>query len=97
MIPTLINEILQRKTHKYTDHSIQDEFLKLISKDHLTMSNALDHTLEIYKLIKICPEEMSYFADSKKNVPGQRNLCPTRWTVRATSLESIHTIIILLY
>ena len=30
-----INEILQRKTHKYTDHSIQDEFLKLISKDHL--------------------------------------------------------------
>jgi len=30
-----IKEILQHKTHKYTDHSIQDEFLKLISKDHL--------------------------------------------------------------
>jgi len=30
-----INELLQHKTHKYTDHSTQDEFLKLIFKDHL--------------------------------------------------------------
>lgn len=30
-----INEILQHKTHKYTDHNIQDEFLRLIFKDHL--------------------------------------------------------------
>jgi len=29
-----INKILQCKTHKYTDHSTQDEF-KLISKNHL--------------------------------------------------------------
>ena len=30
-----INEILKRTKHKYTDHSIHDEFLKLMSMDHL--------------------------------------------------------------
>ena len=215
-----INEILQRKTHKYTDHSIQDEFLKLISKDHLhkiednikcagyfaiecdevtdssnheqvivcfqwvndafephedfmglcsvpditaesvfgvvkdavirmklsmtmccaqcydgaanmkrvaamvkeieqrslylhchghslnlavadvikkipTMSNALDHTLEICKLIKFSPRRDAILSRLKEEltpgVPGLRNLCPTCWTVCASSLESVRT------
>jgi len=60
-----------------------------------TMSNALDHTLEISKLIKYSPRRDAIFSRLKEEltpgVPGLRNLCPTHWTVHATSLESIRT------
>jgi len=45
------------------DHSAVADVVKKIP----TILNALDHILEICKLIKFLLEEMPYFADSKKN------------------------------
>ena len=57
------------------------------------LSSALDHCLEICKLVKFSPRREGIFdrlkAELSPQVPGLHNLCPTRWTVRATSLESI--------
>ena len=57
------------------------------------MSDVLDHSLEICKLLKYSPRRDAIFHKLKEEmspqVPGVRNLCPTRWTVRAASLESI--------
>ena len=57
------------------------------------MSDVLDHALEICKLLKFSPRRDAIFHKLKEELsphaPGLRNLCPTRWTVRALSLESI--------
>lgn len=57
------------------------------------LSSTLDHSLEICKLVKFSPRRDAIFtklkAELSPQVPGLRNLCPTRWTVRAASLESI--------
>ena len=57
------------------------------------MSDVMDHALEICKLLKYSPRRDAIFHKLKEEispqVPGLRNLCPTRWTVRAASLESI--------
>ena len=57
------------------------------------MSDVIDHSLEICKLLKYSPRRDAIFHKLKEEitpqVPGLRNLCPTRWTVRAASLESI--------
>ena len=57
------------------------------------MSHALDNVQEIYKLLKYSPRRDAIFHKLKDelspHVPGIRTLCPTRWTVRGASLESI--------
>ena len=57
------------------------------------LSDALDHSLEIYKLLKYSPRRDAIFhklhQELLPQVPGIRNLCLTRWTVRTLSLESI--------
>ena len=55
------------------------------------MSDALDHSFEICKLLKFSPrrDALKLKADISPGVPGLRSLCPTRWTVRAASVESI--------
>lgn len=57
------------------------------------MSDVLDHALEVCKLLKFSPRRDGIFHKLKEelspHVPGLRKLCPTRWTVRATPLESI--------
>ena len=57
------------------------------------MSHALDSAQEICKLLKYSPCRDAIFHKLKDElspqVPGIRTLCPTRWTVRAASLESI--------
>ena len=57
------------------------------------MSRALDNAQEICKLLKYSPRRDAIFHKLKDElspqVPGIRTLCPTRWTVRAASLESI--------
>ena len=62
-------------------------------KEIKCMSDVLDHSLEICKLLKYSPRRDAIFHKLKEamspQVPGVRNLCPTRWTVRAASLESI--------
>ena len=58
------------------------------------MCDALDVALEICKLFKYSPRRDAIFhkfhQELTPQAPGIRNLCPTRWTVRALSLESIH-------
>ena len=56
---------------------------------------AIDHSLEICKFLKCSPRRDAIFHKlhlelSPQLVPGIRNLCLTRWTVRALSLESIY-------
>ena len=57
------------------------------------MKKALDITHEITKLIKYSPRRESLFRRIKDEIglgnPGVRVLCPTRWTVRADSMNSI--------
>ena len=57
------------------------------------MKSALDVIAEISKLIKKSPKRDASFQKLKTelapDVPGFRVLCPTRWTVRAASLQSV--------
>ena len=57
------------------------------------MCDALDIALKICKLLKYSPRRDAIFHKLHQKLtpqaPGIRNLCPTRWTVRALSLESI--------
>ena len=57
------------------------------------MQDALDTTYEISKLLKFSPKRDALFSKLKAELapetPGFRVLCPTRWTVRAASLQSV--------
>ena len=57
------------------------------------INNALSITYEITKLIKKSPQREARFLHLKETLspgtPGVRVLCPTRWTIRAESLQSI--------
>ena len=56
-------------------------------------SDTYDHCLEICKLIKTSPRRAAIFSKLNEEMapvgPGLRKLCPTRWSVLATSLQSI--------
>ena len=58
------------------------------------MEDTLDTVYEITKLIKKSPKREVIFQKIKDEVasgsPGVRILCPTRWTVRAEALTSMH-------
>ena len=58
-----------------------------------TMKSALETMHEITKLVKYSPRRENLFCDIKGEIapgtPGVRVLCPTRWTVRADSMQSI--------
>ena len=62
-------------------------------KQSKVMRDVLDTTLIISQLIKYSPKRDIHFEVLKRKVapdtPGLRVLCPTRWTMRAQSLESI--------
>lgn len=57
------------------------------------MKSSLEVVAEISKLIKKSPKRDSVFqklkSDLAPDTPGFRVLCPTRWTVRAASLQSV--------
>ena len=57
------------------------------------INNALSITHEITKLIKKSPQREARFLHLKETLapstPGVRVLCPTRWTIRAESLQSV--------
>ena len=59
----------------------------------LLLRNCLGTANEIIKLVKNSPKRNAIFnnirAQLEESLPGIRVLCPTRWTVRAKSLESI--------
>ena len=58
------------------------------------LRDTLDTCFEMSKLLKYSPKRDAAFETLKSqlapNNPGFRTLCPTRWTVRATSLNSIY-------
>ena len=80
-------------THCY-GHSINLACVDTIKR--CIMEDALDTTREITKLIKRSPARNAIFKRlngemaSDSESPGIRVLCPTRWTVRAEALKSIH-------
>ena len=62
-------------------------------KKNTTLRDTLDVTFEISKLVKFSPRRDTEFEIIKSQLapdtPGFRTLCPTRWTVRAASVENI--------
>lgn len=92
-VATLIKNEEPRATlvHCY-GHSLQLAVSDTV-KQIKTMSDALDTTNEISKLLKYSPKRDTLFHKLKQDLaphtPGFRVLCPTRWTVRANSLQSV--------
>ena len=92
-VATQISEYEQRAvfTHCY-GHA-----LNLAAADTMRQSKvlcgALDTVGEISRLLKYSPRRDSLFESIKSNiapgVPGFRTLCPTRWTTKAASLQSV--------
>lgn len=62
-------------------------------KNCRVLQDTLDTTFEIGKVLKYSPKRDACFDELKQQLapdtPGFRVLCPTRWTVRANSLQSI--------
>ena len=62
-------------------------------KNSKVMKSCLEVVYEISKLIKKSPKRDAIFQRLKSEIapetPGFRVLCPTRWTVRALSLQSV--------
>ena len=62
-------------------------------KEVKNLKDALDTTSEILKLLKFSPKWETLFKKFKEDFapefPGFRTLCPTRWTVRGGSLQSV--------
>ena len=59
-----------------------------------SLKNALDVVFELSKLLKFSSKRMhsiykNIHAEVAPEQPGFRTLCPTRWTVRSSSLDSI--------
>ena len=71
--------------------------LNLAAADTIKQNKLLrDITSEISKLLKYSPRRDSLFemlkqqlAPDAPDVPGFRTLCPTRWTVKVSSLDSV--------
>ena len=62
-------------------------------RNNRILQDALDNAFEIIKLIKKSPKREAIFKRMKREFgdtsTGIRSLCPTRWTVKANSIESI--------
>ena len=78
-------------THCY-GHSLNLAARDTIKKCKI-MKKALEMMHEITKLVKYSPRRENLFHSIKGEMapgtPGVRTLCPTRWTVRADSMQSI--------
>ena len=69
------------------------------SKKCAFLHSAMEFVYDLVKLIKFSPKRLAVFDNLRKEVsiqtggeilqPCLRTLCPTRWTVRTRSLESI--------
>ena len=63
-----------------------------VKRNHI-LRDTLDTTFEISKLLKFSPRRDALFNKLKGEIspelPGFRTLCPTRWTLRVSSLESV--------
>ena len=64
-----------------------------VVKQNKILRDVLDITAEISKLLYYSPRRDTLFenlkAQATPHVPGFRTLCPTWWTVKASSLDSV--------
>lgn len=68
-----------------------------VTKKYVIVRNVMDFIYQLVQLIKFSPKRLHLFESLKRNVvinggdatPHLRTLCPTRWTVRHTSINSI--------
>ena len=68
-----------------------------VTKKCVIVRNVMEFIYELVQLIKFSPERLYVFESVRSNVvvcgggstPRLRSLCPTRWTVRHTSINSI--------
>lgn len=71
--------------------------LKDITNSCVLIRNAMDFIFTLVQLIRFSPKRLSLFDSLRKNItvstgentPSLRMVCPTRWTVRHTSISSI--------
>ena len=89
--------LIQKEAHKAEvtycyGHSLQLDVCNTM-KSVKHFSDIFDTVYGITKLLKYSPKRDAIFEKIKKEIapgtPGFRALCPTRWTVRGDSLESI--------
>ena len=70
-----------------------NQCLQDVTKQCSLVRDALDSVNEILKLIKNSPKRSEVFkstkADECPDTPQLRKLCPTRWTMRTASIDSI--------
>ena len=89
-------QILKEEPHAIYMHCY-GHALNLVAGDTIErnkiLRNALDTTFEISKLLKLSPRRDAMFqkikAEMAPDTPSFHTLCPTRWTVRASSLQSV--------
>eukprot|EP00731_Ephydatia_muelleri_P008502 Em0004g840a len=78
-------------THCY-GHALNLAASDMVKKNKI-LRDTLDTVFEISKLVKFSPKREAIFNRLKSELapstPGFRTLCPTRWTVRALSLQSV--------
>jgi len=92
-VSTLISQEESRAvfTHCY-GHSLNLAMNDTVKRCKLVKSS-IEVVFEISKLIKKSPKRDAVFQRLKESLspdtPGFRVLCPTRWTVRAASLQSV--------
>ena len=64
-----------------------------MTKASMILSDAMDTSREVCKLIKFSPKRQAFLErikdDMKIDAPGFKVLCPTRWTVLAESFDRI--------
>ena len=71
--------------------------LKDVTNSCILIRNVMDFIFNLVQLIRFSPKRLSLFDSIRKNVavntgentPSLRMVCPTRWTVRHTSISSI--------
>ena len=78
-------------------HSLNLCIQHVVRKSDL-LSNCIEFILQLVQLIKFSPKRLTIFEQFRKNIslsddsihqPSLRPLCPTRWTVRHSAINSI--------
>lgn len=73
------------------------ECVQDVTRKCISMRNVMEFIYEMVELIKFSPKRLYIFESLKRNIivsggevtPHLRSLCPTRWTVRHSSINSI--------
>ena len=92
-VATRVQEVEPSAIHVHCLAHCLNLCLQEVAKQCSLVRDALDIVNEILKLIKNSPKRSEVFksikADECPDTPQLRNLCPTRWTMRTASIDSI--------